>query len=136
MVQILRVNAPDWAKGNCHGPKLNKAETPDGVYPAEIFFDDIGTTPQEREEYTEAALRYCNGDGKNRPVCPIRQECLFFALKNNEQWGIWGGMIDQDRTNMRRFLPERKWQWHPPVPRDEDGTVLGGERPRSDRPAL
>lgn len=147
MVQILRSNAPDWTKGNCAGfnedpvthkliPRINPAETPDGVYPAEIFYsEDIpNATKEEKEAYDEAALTYCNGDGKDRPVCPMRQECLFFSLRNNEASGIWGGMLLPDRVNMRRFLPERNWEWHPPVPRAEDGTVLGGERPRKERP--
>lgn len=30
-------------------------------------------------------------------VCPVRSECLDYALANNEQDGIWGGMTPSER---------------------------------------
>ena len=33
--------------------------------------------------------------------CPVRQECLMFAIEHNE-WGVWGGMDTADRRNYAR----------------------------------
>jgi len=40
--------------------------------------------------YLERALRYCN-------VCPVKQECLEYALESKEAHGIWGGLTDAER---------------------------------------
>lgn len=34
--------------------------------------------------------------------CPVRRECLLYALENNEQHGVWGGMTPQQRKDLRR----------------------------------
>lgn len=34
--------------------------------------------------------------------CPIRTECLEWALTRPEPFGIWGGTTDQERRVMRR----------------------------------
>ncbi|GAB4590070.1 WhiB family transcriptional regulator [Nocardia sp. IFM 10818] len=40
------------------------------------------------------ALRIC-GD------CPVRDECLEFALDNNERYGIWGGKTVKQRRKLK-----------------------------------
>lgn len=30
-------------------------------------------------------------------LCPVRQECLMFAIRNGEYYGMWGGMIESER---------------------------------------
>jgi WhiB family redox-sensing transcriptional regulator len=51
------------------------------------------------------ALRFCDG-------CPVRRECLDFAIRNNEDQGVWGGMREGDRVKLRKSRPHRK---HEPV---------------------
>lgn len=34
--------------------------------------------------------------------CPVAQECLEFALRNGELFGIWGGMTYLERRRLRR----------------------------------
>lgn len=34
--------------------------------------------------------------------CPVAAECLDYALDNNEQFGIWGGLTAHDRRELRR----------------------------------
>lgn len=34
--------------------------------------------------------------------CPVRQECLEYALENNETHGIWGGLSESQRAALRR----------------------------------
>lgn len=30
-------------------------------------------------------------------VCPVRRECLDFALKTQQAWGVWGGLTSAER---------------------------------------
>ena len=29
--------------------------------------------------------------------CPVRAECLEYAIRNGEHWGVWGGVAERDR---------------------------------------
>ena len=50
------------------------------------------------------ALGFCNGTN-DRAVCPVREECLNFALSfplEYDQYGIFGGMTGAQRRRLRR----------------------------------
>ncbi|MFM8798718.1 MAG: WhiB family transcriptional regulator [Fluviibacter sp.] len=34
--------------------------------------------------------------------CPVRVQCLEYAIGNNEQFGIWGGLSYKERLELRR----------------------------------
>jgi WhiB family transcriptional regulator, redox-sensing transcriptional regulator len=34
--------------------------------------------------------------------CPVRAECLEYALSNDERFGIWGGLSERERRRLRR----------------------------------
>jgi len=34
--------------------------------------------------------------------CPVRQECLDYALDHTERFGIWGGLSERERRRIRR----------------------------------
>lgn len=34
--------------------------------------------------------------------CPVREQCLEYALRNNENFGVWGGLSDTERKKLRR----------------------------------
>lgn len=38
-------------------------------------------------------------------ACPVKAECLAFALDNREKFGCWGGMSERQRVNLRRGRP-------------------------------
>ena len=40
--------------------------------------------------------------------CPVRDECLAYALDADERYGIWGGLDPDERRNLRRRLRSRK----------------------------
>jgi WhiB family redox-sensing transcriptional regulator len=33
--------------------------------------------------------------------CPVIKECLIYAFENNEDYGIWGGMTEQERRKAK-----------------------------------
>jgi WhiB family transcriptional regulator, redox-sensing transcriptional regulator len=59
----------------------------------EAFFPEKGGSTRE-------AKRVCTG-------CTVRAECLEFALRNDERFGIWGGLSERERRRLRlqRRLP-------------------------------
>jgi WhiB family redox-sensing transcriptional regulator len=40
--------------------------------------------------------------------CPVRQECLDFALDNNENYGVWGGTSERERRHIRKMRRNRE----------------------------
>lgn len=49
------------------------------------------------EEEAGPALAYC-------AACTIRDECLAWALKNGERYGVWGGLTEQRRRRLNRYV--------------------------------
>lgn len=47
------------------------------------------------EEEAGPALAYCSS-------CQIREDCLSWALKNGERYGVWGGTTEQQRRRLQR----------------------------------
>lgn len=60
--------------------------------------------PRDKELYqidATYAKGVCKGkDGK--PPCPVRHQCLLFALLTDEEHGIWGGMSHRERAALVR----------------------------------
>ena len=50
-------------------------------------------------------------------MCPVRDQCLIFALVNNEKSGVWGGASELGRRWLRKKWPLKgkeprpEWQW-------------------------
>lgn len=54
----------------------------------EAFFPEKGGS-------TRDAKKVCSG-------CTVRSECLEYALKNDERFGIWGGLSERERRRLRK----------------------------------
>ena len=65
----------------------------------EIFFPVSGTGASTRQ--IEQARRIC-------ARCPVRRECLDWAMSSGEMHGIWGGTTPEDRTRARRKEAARR----------------------------
>jgi WhiB family transcriptional regulator, redox-sensing transcriptional regulator len=37
--------------------------------------------------------------------CAVREECLEYAIRNREMWGIWGGMTEMPRRRLMEKAP-------------------------------
>ena len=88
---------------------------------ADIFFsssrDRIDGDPKHKDE-SDKAKEICS-------TCPIRRDCLIWALERGEPYGIWGGYGYDERciiAPLKGFEPparrevehgtERGWGWH------------------------
>lgn len=93
MVLKSRVEAPDWSAGQ--NPK-NEAKCRKHPLPTHHNVE-VDTWFHDMEE----APPICNGtyDGV---VCPFREQCLYGALVNNEQSGVFGGFLPVQRRWIRR----------------------------------
>ena len=58
------------------------------------MFFPIGQTG-EAEVRIARAKKVCVG-------CPVRQQCLEFAITTNQEYGIWGGHSEDERRVIRR----------------------------------
>ncbi|MGI9603512.1 MAG: WhiB family transcriptional regulator [Acidimicrobiales bacterium] len=58
-----------------------------GVDP-DLFFPERGASTREAKEV-------CRG-------CEVQDDCLEYALRNGEKFGIWGGMSERERRRIRR----------------------------------
>lgn len=58
-----------------------------GVNP-DLFFPERGASTYEAKQVCRA--------------CPVKAECLEYALVNGEKFGIWGGLSELDRRRLRR----------------------------------
>jgi WhiB family redox-sensing transcriptional regulator len=41
-------------------------------------------------------------------VCPVKDECLQYALATNQTEGVWGGLSGPERRRLRRRLRDRQ----------------------------
>ena len=57
------------------------------------FFPDSGVRPMR-------AMALCWN-------CPVRLDCLEWAIENHVHWGVWGGLTERERfrEKRRRRLP-------------------------------
>ena len=69
-------------------------ETPCQSAPDAFFPEDADNTMVEAEQ-RRIAKALCS-------ECPIKAECLAYALAVNEQFGIWGGMTLYQRRELAR----------------------------------
>lgn len=59
-----------------------------GQVDPEVFFPEPGQS-------SLYAKRVC-------AVCPVRRQCLSWAVETGQQWGIWGGMSAREMRALRK----------------------------------
>ena len=84
---------PDDSVGT-QAPCLGATEIFYGAYP------DLRDEPQDERRKREAqAKEICR-------TCPIRQQCLWWALDNKEEFGVWGGVANRERERFVKWLKQ------------------------------
>lgn len=70
----------------------------DGVeceqYPEAFFAIEESYTGQARQLEVRFAKGICS-------TCPVKQDCLTYALIGKEETGIWGGLTAKERQDLR-----------------------------------
>lgn len=78
----------DWRVGApCYNPGIHEDDDP--------FFHPDGETGKLKRERDHLAKRICAN-------CPLAARCLQFAIENGEQYGVWGGMSEDERLPLIR----------------------------------
>ena len=61
-----------------------------------LFFPPATFEKKEDREKREAkAKAVCSG-------CPVKIECLEYAIRTNQDSGVWGGATEDERKSIRR----------------------------------
>lgn len=71
-----------------------------------IFFP-----PRDRRLYkpiADKAKAICWGTGESDPECPVRSQCLWYAVSMDDTHGIWGGMSHRERSHLKRKYERSK----------------------------
>jgi WhiB family transcriptional regulator, redox-sensing transcriptional regulator len=66
----------------------------------QLFFAPDGERPQQREIREAKAKAVC-------ALCPVRAQCLDYALRTSIKHGIWGGLNRDERARERRRRARR-----------------------------
>ncbi|MFP7696528.1 WhiB family transcriptional regulator [Trueperella sp. LYQ143] len=81
-VQTVHLTRWDWqSQGSCN------SMDPD------YFFHPEGERGGPRRRRIERAKQICH-------TCPVVEECRNYALNNNEPYGVWGALSEEERYNM------------------------------------
>jgi WhiB family redox-sensing transcriptional regulator len=59
----------------------------------EMFYPEPGTKGAVKQANDVKA--FCN-------ICTVKSECLEYALKNDEAFGVWGGLTPKERIKLLR----------------------------------
>lgn len=82
---------------------MTEAATSDWRHRAECRWHDpetwfpVGHTGPVVAEQVATAKAICGG-------CPVRAKCLRWALDTGQEYGVWGGMSEDERRSMKRRL--------------------------------
>lgn len=71
----------------------------DWVTEAACNIDDSDKYFVAKTESTAEPKKICS-------TCPVRKECLSFALVNNLKYGVWGGMSYHERKAIPQFMKD------------------------------
>lgn len=88
----------------------------------EVWFPEKGGSQKPAKDI-------CNGTEFVKP-CPVRQQCLLYALEHDEQFGVWAGLSQAELKRLRKLREQNR----PPVPRlrpISHGTEAGARAHRS-----
>jgi WhiB family redox-sensing transcriptional regulator len=91
----------DWNEAACAGYSDRVGYDP--FFPqivdetGEEYYDDgtIWAAFGDTDPYYEEARSICNS-------CPIKEQCLEYAIERKERWGMWGGSTPIERRRVER----------------------------------
>lgn len=88
-VDVLRLGVSGaYSDGEDTNPLAWQADAICAQTDPEAFFPEKGGS-------TRDAKRICSG-------CDVKQQCLEYALANDERFGIWGGLSERERRKLKK----------------------------------
>jgi WhiB family redox-sensing transcriptional regulator len=88
-VDVLRLGVSGaYSDGEDTNPLAWQADAVCAQTDPEAFFPEKGGS-------TRDAKRICAG-------CDVKQQCLEYALANDERFGIWGGLSERERRKLKK----------------------------------
>jgi len=63
-----------------------------------LFFHPVNARGRARREREAAAKSVCG-------ACVVRAECLDYAIRSREPYGVWGGLSEDERESIYSTLP-------------------------------
>ncbi|MDE2591791.1 MAG: WhiB family transcriptional regulator [Actinomycetales bacterium] len=88
-VDVLRLGVSGaYSDGEDTNPLAWQADAICSQTDPEAFFPEKGGS-------TRDAKRICAG-------CDVKQQCLEYALANDERFGIWGGLSERERRKLKK----------------------------------
>lgn len=70
---------------------------------AELWMDEALCTQADPDMFFPEGQGASAAEAKRLcALCPVKAECLEFALAHHEAWGVWGGLTDKQRRGLRR----------------------------------
>ncbi|MDE2386384.1 MAG: WhiB family transcriptional regulator [Actinomycetales bacterium] len=88
-VDVLRLGVSGaYSDGEDTNPLAWQADAICAQTDPEAFFPEKGGS-------TRDAKRICTG-------CDVKQQCLEYALANDERFGIWGGLSERERRKLKK----------------------------------
>lgn len=70
-------------------------------YDPEMFYLPYNLRMSQKREFIARAKEVC-------AVCPVAQKCREFALETEQEFGIWGGMSEEERRKVLVRKPKNK----------------------------
>jgi WhiB family redox-sensing transcriptional regulator len=88
-IDVLRLGVSGaYSDGEDTNPLAWQADAVCAQTDPEAFFPEKGGS-------TRDAKRICAG-------CDVKQQCLEYALANDERFGIWGGLSERERRKLKK----------------------------------
>jgi WhiB family redox-sensing transcriptional regulator len=75
------MNVTDWDQAACRGQDTR------------IFFEHEDVRAARRLAALEKARKFCH-------QCPIKRDCLDYAVATGQQFGVWGGLTAAERLEL------------------------------------
>ena len=67
---------------------------PESFYPEDFGNGDYNERPPKYNETVRTAIKVAKSLCAE---CPIRNDCLQYAVEAGEEWGVWGGLTSRER---------------------------------------
>lgn len=101
---------PGWEMPDLRSPQFSQRPKCAGVathenglfFPEQKRWQKTSTGgPMTPQQMALDAKAFCWGTEPGDHVCPVRNECLDWAMENWQRYGVWGGLSEPERAKLK-----------------------------------